>query len=307
MRFAGLLLIFVSLGCAAADLSWAPFYWDGDKKAALLVPLKFDKLPTTYLMQLDTGTPKTVFYQVPMRQLESSLGVVEGSNAPLTLPLSIAGYHYADFVKADDGLHTWLNFGDPIDPKVEHPQLGTVGVDVFVHHIVVLDFPHRRIAMLDEDQALPADLASQAVFLPVQFDKAHGWHIFIPVKIDGKDYPDDFFYDTGSSAIQLETVKQTWQQLTGLTGDEKGLDTFISLDWGQEETFAKAPIQGELSIGPVKVDKPLAQTMLHGRPEGDLSSAHFHVLGLIGNAPFYDKYLLIIDVPHKRLGILQSD
>lgn len=307
MRCWGILLVFVSLGCAAAELPWAPFYWDGDKKDGLFVPLKFDNLPTTYLMQLDTGTPQTVFYQVPMRQLEGSLGVVEGSNAPLTIPLSIAGYHYDDFVKADYGLHVWNNFGDPIDPKDEHPQLGTVGVDVFVHHVVVLDFPHRRIAMLDEGQTLPTDLVAKAVFLPVQFDKAHDWKIFLPLNISGKDYPDDFFYDSGSSETQLEAVKMTWQELTGLTGNEKGLDTFTSLDWGQQDLFAKAPIKGQLTIGPVKLDRPLAVTMLRGRPQGDLSNANYHVLGLIGNAPFYDKYLLIIDLPHKRLGILQSD
>lgn len=307
MRLLGLLLLLVSLSCAAADLPWAPFYWDGDNKDALFVPLKFEKLPTTYLMQLDTGTPKTVFYQVPMRQLEGALGVVEGSGAPLTIPLSIAGYHYDDFVKADYGLHIWNDFGNPIGPKDEHPQLGTVGVDVFAHHIVVLDFPHRRIAMVDEGQALPADLVAKAVFLPVQFDKAHDWKIFLPVNIDGKDYPDDFFYDSGSSETQLQAVKKTWQQLTGLKGDEKGLNTFISVDWGQQDLFAKAPIVGQLSIGPVKLNKPLAVTMLHGRPQGDLSNANYHVLGLIGNAPFYDRYVLIIDLPRKRLGILQSD
>lgn len=300
-----LTLLFWSCVLNAATIHWTQFYWNNGTKDALFIPLKFDQLPTTYLMQLDTGASETVFYQIPLRQLEKKLGIVEGSAAPLGIGLSISGYHFDDFEKYDHGLHIQPNFGDKIHWWERHPIIGTIGADMFSDHIVVLDFPGQRIAMMDGNETLPAALAVNATFVPVKFDKQHDWKIFVPLTINGKSYPDDFFYDTGSSEMHIEAANPVWREITGRREDERGVTKFNIWAWGTKEVFVRAPISGQLRIGPVVENHPEAVTEVGG--DKYFSQAKFHVLGLFGNAPFYDHYAVIFDLPHSRLGFIREN
>lgn len=300
-----LVLLFCSCSLNAAAIHWTRFYWDSGKKGAMFIPLKFDKLRTTYWMQLDTGAGETVFYQVPFDQLKKPLGLSDDPNARWLIGLSIGDYHFADFVRYDRGLHEQMKFGDPIAAHDPHPIIGSVGAEIFDGHVVLLDFLHERFSILDGDTVLPKVMMSKATFIPLKYDRKAAL-IYLPVSINDKSYPDSFFFDSGSSAMDINVAKRLWQRLTGLNGDEKEVKKVPVSAWGTQELMGVAPIKGELQIGPVRKKGAAAYTTLKGRSDADVFAGG-HALGLIGNAPFYHHWLLIFDMPHNRLGFIREN
>lgn len=307
MRVIAVLLLSIGLASVAdaSQVHWTRFYWDHGKKDGLFVPLRFDKLPTTYLMQLDTGATETVFYQVPLKAIEKPLGVIEGSQKPLSIGLAICGFHFGDFVRYDHGLHIQNDFGDPISGKERHPVIGSVGPEIFADHIILLDYPGRRIALLPEETRLPEQLLSKAKFMSASYDTKHH-AIYIPIKINGILYSRDFVLDTGSSELDMNTTEELWRKFTGLNVTESGVRKFTLNAWGDKLLEIEAPIKSEMTIGPVTVSHAEISAMIKGPKYQEYSSADYHLLGVIGNAPFYDHYMLIFDLPHGRLGFIRE-
>ena len=308
MRLIAALLLSIGLaGVAnASQIHWNRFYWDQGRKDGLFVPVKFDKLPNIYLMQFDTGATETVFYQVPLRTIEKPLGIIEGSNRPLSIGLEIGGFHFSDFVRYDHGLHIQNDFGDPISGKDLNPVIGSVGPEIFADHIVLLDYPGQRIALMAHDWSLPASLMTRATFVSATYDTEHHV-IYLPVKINGVVYPRDYILDTGSSELALNTTLEIWRRVTGHHASDQDVRKFTLNAWGDKLFEVEAPITGDLVIGPVVVSHAEASAMVKGPKYQEYSNAGYHILGVIGNAPFYDHYMLIFDLPHKRLGFIREN
>jgi|GEM_PF-7052210 len=89
---------------------------------------------------------------------------------------------------------------------------------------------------------------------------------------------------------------------TGRSGDEADNDRFGVDSWGRRATAVGAPAVAEMRIGPVRLARPMVYVW-EGVPQLDFATWPFRVDGLFGNAPFFDR-TIVVDLPHRRFGIV---
>jgi hypothetical protein len=292
-----LLSIFLALASAgySQGIPWSSFDWSGgsigDKafdRAALMVPVRLEHKPDIYWMQLDTGCNVTMVYQTPFDQLNYRARPVEGRDDFIALSGMIGNCPFDSFpvfVRED--------FGDSLGEGKDHPLIGTVGPDMLVGKVLVLDYPNKRFCLTDSLDGALADLVSRASFVDL---KMRNDKLFLPVRI-GSVYSENFFLDTGASMLPITTTKEIWQKLTGRQGTEKSNIRIKVPSWGVEVALVGAPVKGTLTIGTLQISNPIAYFESTGLVETD---------GLLGNALFYDEYTIIIDLRQNRFGILRN-
>ena len=287
-----------------ALIPWTRFEWVGMDvgtqhvaKAALLVPITLKGVDGVYYLQLDLGSDQTMLYEVPFRQVLSRAGrtnnVLKGT---AVIDMNVAEVELPRF-----RISVRLKYGEPLTPQDPMQQIGTLGLDFFENHLLLLDYPAQRLAILPGDATLPADITKTVSFVPVI---ARNRKLFVPVTLNGKEYPDDFFFDTGTSLLPVVTTRSLWQQITGRTGDEPDNRVVTGPAWGDDVKVIGAPIQGEAQIGTVQLSHPLAYFVATGNDNSDFDKWQYKVKGCIGNAFFYEDCMVVIDLPHKRFGVI---
>ena len=300
-KFIVIFLLFVVESCSAA-IEWSQFEWIsssiGDKtfdRAAILVPVKLKNNPKTFWMQLDTGTDVTVLYQIPFSQMKYPVQPVKEQENFVALSGSIGNCPFDSFP-----VYMYKNFGDSLNDKKEHPVIGSVGQDILVGRILILDFPKKRFCLTDSLNPAVKSLLSQASF--VDLNRRNN-KLFVHVQIADTS-SDDFFYDTGTSLFPITTSKAMWQKLTGLEGNEKNNVRMNVSSWGQEAVLIGAPVKGDLTFGTLNVPNPMVYFDTTGLIA--FSQEPFKTDGLLGNALFYDEYTVVIDLVYNRFGILKN-
>ncbi|MGH8225087.1 MAG: hypothetical protein ACRER1_02895 [Gammaproteobacteria bacterium] len=283
-----------------SGIPWIHFQWDSLKtggktyaKSALLVPVRIRSFPQIYYMQLDTGAFDTIFYAVPKKVQDALLGDWH-KGQPFYLPL-----HIGDTLLTLSGIRiTTLS----ADMKGPYPIIGTLGLNALLNFAVFIDFAHQRIAFIRPQHVRPSDIAGVSfVHITYRNDK-----IFIPITIDRVRYKDDFFYDSGSSLFSLSTRRSLWSQLTGRSPDDQRNEIMRVNQWNKTATVIGAKIHGVLSIGPINIPSAVAWVQTSGGTGGALVTANYPVKGVIGNAPFYNCCMIVIDIPEQRFGITRS-
>lgn len=68
--------------------------------------------------------------------------------------------------------------------------------------------------------------------------------------------------------------------------------------WGDEVGLVGAPAKGALTIGTLRIANPVAYFTSTGLVETD---------GILGNALFYDRYAIVIDLQRNRFGVWSTD
>lgn len=294
-------LLFAVESCSAA-IEWSQFEWIsstvGNKtfdRAAILVPVKLKNNPKTFWMQLDTGTDVTVLYQIPFNQLKYPVQPIKGKDNFVALSGTIGNCPFDSLP-----VYMYKDFGDSLNDKDEHPVIGSVGQDILVGRILVLDFPKKRFCLTDSLDPAVKSLIPRANF--VDLNRRNN-KLFVHMQIADTS-SDDFFYDSGASLFPISTSKTMWQKLTGLKGDEKRIIRMKVPSWGKEIVLLGAPVKGALTFGTLHVDHPIAYFDSTGML--DFSQWPFKTDGLLGNALFYDEYTVVIDLVHNRFGILKD-
>jgi len=299
-----LFIIFLLLAAesCSASIEWSKFEWIsstiGDKtfdRVGILVPVKLKNNPKTFWMQLDTGTDVTVVYQIPFSQLNYPVKPIKGLEDFVALSGSIGNCPFDSFP-----VFMYKDFGDSLNDKEEHPVIGSVGQDILVGRILVIDFPKERFCLTDSLDSAVKSLLSRASF--VNLNRRDN-KLFVHVQIADTS-SDDFFYDTGASLFPISTSKAMWQKLTGLEGNEKNNVRMSVSSWGQEVVLIGAPVKGDLTFGTLNVPNPMVYFDTTGLIT--FSQEPFKTDGLLGNALFYDEYTVVIDLVHNRFGILKD-
>lgn len=211
-----------------------PIRWlatNGNPHAALLLPVKLDGIADTFYMQLDLGSPSTVFYGNAIRSVleQRRAGFAIGHGArQLGLGFSIDGLRIrsGSFGLLDYG--SKVEFGNPAAANI----IGTIGTDLLEKRILVLDFKRGTTAFLQE--------VPEAGFSGFKFTKRR---VLIPARIAGRDGM--FLYDSGSSGYALLTSKQEWDRLRTPGGAIK-VDTGNS--WGRALKVMTAPAAQTLAL-----------------------------------------------------------
>jgi hypothetical protein len=106
---------------------------------------------------------------------------------------------------------------------------------------------------------------------------------------------------------------QRWRELTGRKGDEEDNDYLEVPAWGGEKvTLVGAKAKGILRLGDLEIEDPMIYFDSHIPASGlmrllvRVGIRMFRVNGIMGNAPFYDEYTVILDLRQNRFGFLKS-
>jgi hypothetical protein len=251
-------------------------------------PIQLDGHSDRILLQLDTGTSSSQFDARLYGQIFGK-GIAP-EDFPQKCPMSgtFAGARVDRYpitvVPRRGGLAAP---GEPI-------LLGTLGADFLQTRILVLDFLHQRLAILNEGATLPATFESAANFVPLSVS---GGKLYVQLTINGR--PEiDFFYDSGSSAFPLTTTRAKWQALTGRTGNEPTDEVWRVNSWGREAVMVGAPIPGDLLLGAARLEHP---SSFSNPPASAISP-----MSTSSATPFFlDRFIVIVDCPHRRFGLIK--
>lgn len=265
-------------GSPLAHLACGPFKWvdeNGRPKAAMRVPVTING--RAYSFQLDTGSNATFLYG---GEAAARRWAKPGASDFKARTITVGGLALP-------------NREISIEPGMPAGSGGTIGLDLLLGHVAVLDYPHQRFCLTDRS-SLP-----QWVSTNVRWSNAalRNGKLFVPVRIGGDSFPDRYLFDTGSSTFAVAVEKSRWAALTG--NGKTATAPITGTQWGKPRVWP-----GALSLKPVEIgDQDFSTLPIHYEDDGFYTS-RFNADGLIGNVPFLDKIVLLDLGPNMRFGVL---
>jgi hypothetical protein len=266
-------------------LSCSGFEWDDPStKAVMRVPISLNGKP--YWYQLDTGADVVIPYGAAKHEGWSLQG------SAVRIPnVRFAGISFAAILG-----YPMKNMPDSASPEALH---GTVGLDPLIGHAFIIDFPKRRICLLERPD-LPESLIAEADWSPAEI--RHG-KLFLEIELNGEKL-DGIFYDTGSSPDALLVDLSLWKHATGRSGTKDATTHSRTQSWGRELEFIGAPASGDLKLGNHIYKKPLMTT---SPAQPDAFHTEDFAQGLLGNALFGDSIIILDLGSHPQFGIINGN
>jgi hypothetical protein len=301
------LFLLFSSAAEAQQLPWIPFNWEGGTlagrhfdKVAITVPVTLDNLPHKFKMQLDLGAVTTHVYG-------NTIGPYLAKYPALNAKLDTTRAFYIENKKnpklvgvkfklgtVDFGLRDlgyFKNFGDKLTAKTladkTEVHVGTIAPDLFQNRVLIIDYPHQRLCVVDQ---VPAAYA-KASFQPF---KLKDGRIKIPLRINGQ--PEDLLFDTGSSLFALLTTRQ--RATTAAT--ETVQDSLKTSSWGEYYyVYGRRPKE-PIYFGTKQL--PEALMFSDNIQKFDKLYQEENVWGITGNAYFLHN-TVIIDYKNHVFGV----
>ncbi len=275
----------------AQPIEWTKMIWESadlgprtEEHAALMLEVKLDSQPASALMQLDTGASGNFVYIDNTEPLDPARLFVTLSGTVARRPMQGEQFFRFPF-------H---------DPSGRLPLIGTIGLPFFERRILLLDFVAQQIAILDKDETLPAAIAPPLDFVPVEYRKGYrNGKPFVPLSLNGAEVR-DLFFDTCSAVTPIATTRSMWSELTGRQPSDPANERITAKSWGRDSAAIGAPLKGEMCIGRTCVAHPL----VYFQPSEPDDSLNFS--GWISTALFDYRYSIVLDLPHKRLGVYKG-
>jgi hypothetical protein len=176
---------------------------------------------------------------------------------------------------------------------------GTIGLDLLVGKVVVLDLAYMRFCMSESDAPEVPALLDETEFTAAELRDGK---LFVEAKL-GEEALDGLLFNTGASAFPLQVDLELWQRLTGLNGDEETNTQWEVTTRGASVVFVGAPALGQLQIGQTAIDVPMV-FFQQDRPSA-FAEWPIQVRGLLGNALFFE-VAIVLDLREgsPRFGIL---
>jgi hypothetical protein len=284
-----------SCGQNSPELPWRRFRWvtadcGGTRleRAALTVPVTLAGSSREHYFQLDLGATQsslhggTIRDTVPTLPLSGGAARISGSIAGVTV--------------VNEPIAVLPDFRATLCGAAPLAVIGTLGLDFFEHRILVLDYPARRLLVLQEGERGSTAVPTNVVFFDVEHRDGK---LYIPVEFDGARQS-GFFFDTGASALAMVTSESEWTHLTGRRRSDPANVQMTVSSWETEVTLVGGPMAGVLSLGPVSLSKPTIWFCNDER----LTFANWpSTRGLIGNMLFAGHSVVVLDLPRHRLGV----
>jgi hypothetical protein len=180
----------------------------------------------------------------------------------------------------------WMQVQPQMEKVAGEASSGTVGLDLFIGHVIIIDFPGRRIFVFPHADT-PGWLWDRTAWVPAELRYGK---FFPMVKINGTEL-DGVFLDTGSSESPLQVDFETWKRLTGRAGEADATKRFSGNSWGKTLTFIGAPVSDSMDIGDVKIANPIVY-YCRDDPES-FRKTGIKAVGLMGNATIWDSVVVI--------------
>jgi hypothetical protein len=280
-------------------MKWSNLAW-ASQKEAMYVPVKLEFDKTTYWLQLDTGCEETLIYEVPLRQL---IRQTEFRDKYFILSGEIGDYEFRN-----ERFRLKKNYGNEILSSEKYNEIGTLGLDFFMHRILVIDYPNERFCVCNSLTELPEELVEKTKFtrVRIKFGK-----LFLEELKFGNKPLRGIFLDTGSSRFTLVLLQESrWRKLTGKKANEQGNHCLEVPAWGTKVSLTGAKAKGILKLGDLEIEDPMIYFDPHVPVSGikrllmRIGMRIFNVNGIMGNAPFYNEYTVILDLQQNRFGFL---
>lgn len=289
---------------------WFPFKWYSDKiegktfdKLAMLVPVTIEGIRANLITQFDLGSDATLLYEnsiinyfATRRELYAHVDTTQRSVSDVgTVSYQTRGLSFDLGTTRISRLQLVANYGDAIPVDSLHTPsdklVGTIGGDFLRGKALVIDYPRRRMCLLDSVDAYWRARTS-FVASRVQHNRLH-----IPLTINGHIYW--ALFDTGASLFPVSTDEATWRTLVG---SALPTDTLAVNSWGTKVPFYGASLRRNVYLGAVKLPKAKAWFSRDQR-HMDFNKAE-NVAALTGNALFVNN-VVVLDFQHSRFGVVR--
>lgn len=187
------------------------FKWQGDSigpnwepHAALLLPIRLPGCPRQFYMQFDSGSPYSMFYRDKLLNIANKYHLAMTVTDSLQtlkdytfhvgqMPVTAKSIAVKQFDEADSA------------PESEVLIIGTIGADFIENRMILIDYPRQSVTNAPE---LPSSLKSEQAMSEFSFS---GRSVLLPAIIHGAKTL--LFFDTGSSAFELLTDKQSFDRM----------------------------------------------------------------------------------------------
>jgi len=255
------------------------FTWLGREKNVLLLPIHFSSDTATYYLQFDTGSPCTVFYS---RSIKMIRGItIDKDRASASF--------YIGKTKITSDKFKIFHYGDDND-KTDSPRIiGTIGADILESRKTIINFRKDHI-VFNTTKTFGQFQAKMADF---KFKKRK---IIFRGILKGKE--ENFLFDSGTSAYELLTNKEVWQNLK--TPDSK-ISIEKSNSWENMLTTYTANCNQKIQFGNQEI--PLRNvTYVEGFSKTQYALMKFSgMTGMLGNKIFLNNCLYIDCIQNKML------
>lgn len=277
------------------------------EKLAILLPVKIDNLPNSFLMQLDLGSNQTIirgktissFYN-KFPQLKNKLDTINLCKVQTRVYPHLNNLNISIGGTFDSQVNAVCMKGYgieiPID-SVSHETeilIGSIGADILKNKILILDYPNSEICITEASMVNPSDYN----FIPFQFLKENEDNrLLLPFSANGQELR--VLFDTGASMFELSTIEKNAE----LICNSAVTDSLVVNSWGEKKTKIGLKSNVELKFG----DKVLPQlTVYYDKSKKyDYFYESNNIFGLTGNALFLNETILI-DYENKRFGIKKA-
>jgi hypothetical protein len=249
------------------------FSWIADNnspKAGIRVPISISG--HRYWYQLDTGADVVMAYGD-----EAHKKWVTKKDFTLVDDVQFAGMHLASI--------PLFRMKNVSDKDIQ----GTVGLDILVGHLFIIDFPKQRVCLLPRAE-FPDSLNQAADWTPTEI--RDGKLFLDGLTLNGKELS-NVIYDSGTSPDELAVDFPLWKQATGKEGADDASTHVTAQTWGQMVQYIGARATGTLDIGKRAYAHPMLTTA-PSRPNNFHNNV-YGASGALGNA-FFFKF-------HRDLGL----
>ncbi|MFL5382331.1 MAG: DUF4440 domain-containing protein [Longimicrobiaceae bacterium] len=269
-----------SLSCAAFE--WTP--WQGiTDRGGIVVPVELNG--KSYPFELDTGAGETVVSSAAVEQ-----GWVRQPNGRVRIDrVRIAGVEVGAARLATREQRAGAA-GAPV---------GTVGLDLLMGRMVVIDYPGQRFCLVPSNDA-PGELTDQIEWTPAEIRNGK---LFVAAKLGERALDGLFFSTGGAGALPLAVDQATWTTLTGRAGERDATSRVTPPSRGTPQPFVGAPAQGALELGGIRMESPLVY--YPAAEPARFRGLGYPAAGVLGNALFWDRVVVLSLGVWPALGVLK--
>ena len=288
----------LTVGVPAKPIAWISFRWvtaildGGPLERATLVLDSRPILPeTNSLLQLDLAGSGN-----------RPVGFPFNSGAPAAGMLRTRGRFYGLIDQVGGRYRLPGPSSDSVEIDAAGREIGTVGLPYFERRVLLLDYPRNRLAVLPDSEPVSPGLAARARFTQVVLDTSR---VLISLRL-GDEMLRRVELDPALTPFPIWTTPDRWRAVTGRREDEPGNRIYRFHSPGGELTFVGAPAATPVTLGSVDLGRPEVVFLREGPAAARLENWPDPTDAVVGNRLFADRFLLVLDLPKRRLGLVDS-
>ncbi len=247
-----------------------PMIWTDQSKTALLLPVQFQNNSKIYFMQLDTGSPSTLFYSNSLQKIKGIS--IENNRVKTQIKIGKS-------LISSDKFQVIQTSSKSIEDSIQ--IIGTIGSDILENRLTYLNFKENYVELNLKNQP---KLDSKNTF-EYFFKKRK---LIIPATL--KEKKEQFIYDSGTSAYELLTNKEVWNSLK-LPNSPVTIEKENS--WGNVLTTYTTQTKENIRFNSMQI--PLMEiTYVEGYSKTQYALMKFSKMtGMLGNKIFFNQKIFI--------------